>query len=1096
MSHPADPRDSDQYGLFLPGFGPSWPSHLRFPFNRGAYRVGDVVLEDLNLARDPLIITGYSALERLIAFLAERHRARQNEPSAWDRIRLLLGTEPMPTQRSTFSGPAERLPDLIRDHWLQQGISIYRCAEVIRAIELLERGGVEVRRSGDGLVHAKVYVSDRAVVIGSSNFSRAGLSQQHEGNVRLTQGESPWFGEARQLAEAIWVTGQDYRQGLIDLLRELLSVVTWEEALARACGELLEGLSARHQATVTIGEPPLWPSQEQGIAQALWVLRNAGSALIADATGSGKTRMGARLLKAVSTQRHRTGRGGRDFAVLVCPPKVRLTWEREATLCGIALNPISQGVVGSRNVEAHGTSQEAIRRADVLAVDEAHNYLNRVTARTQALYANRADHVVLFTATPINRGTRDLLAIVDMLGADNFDEPVLDLVKVLWKRTRSAVPEESAMLRKAIQQFTVRRTKSSLNRLIAEEPQRYVDAQGRRCQYPEHHALDYPGGESAADREIAREIHAAARELRGLVRLRKIRISAHLRKRLSDAEYRDGRLASARALAAYQVRETLRSSRVALMEHLLGTREAERQAELAPGAKRKPTGNVLGRLSEIAGETVDSDVTDLPLWLTDADAHREACHQESEIYRRIAELAGRLSSAREDRKVDVMLRLLRHNRLVIAFDRHPLTLRYFEQRLHGKAAVIVATGGDRAQAARLNAVFHRESEATGVIALCSDAMSEGIGLQGASALVLLDLPSVIRLIEQRIGRIDRMDSPHPRVEVLWPNDGPEFALSSDELLVQRHNDVESLLGANILLPDDLRPGHTFRAQEVRSLVQRVQEARERQTALLGDAFTPVRALIEGETPLVPRPVYARIRTSRARVLASVSVVLSDHEWGFFAVSGTDRRTPRWTFIEEGMTTPETDLEVIAERMRERLQPGQPSLKPDEAAAERLRRDLKHVARHERTLLSRKRQHAIEEMELILQRYLRLCMRSGPVPDPERYAVVRAILDRLRTPDDPGEETTLDWGQAAEWWLEVIRPAWHLYLADRARTRPARLRDLRRTLTQTPLATDLLRTALAEDWTMPALGRRLAAAIIGVRPRAMPDQERFLPPVLA
>jgi superfamily II DNA/RNA helicase len=61
----------------------------------------------------------------------------------------------------------------------------------------------------------------------------------------------------------------------------------------------------------------------------------------------------------------------------------------------------------------------------------------------------------------------------------------------------------------------------------------------------------------------------------------------------------------------------------------------------------------------------------------------------------------------------------------------------------------------------------RLNPATGsghIIALCSDAMSEGVNLQRASAMLHLDMPSVVRYAEQRVGRIDRMDSPHDQIE--------------------------------------------------------------------------------------------------------------------------------------------------------------------------------------------------------------------------------------------------------------------------------------------------------------------------------------------
>ena len=80
--------------------------------------------------------------------------------------------------------------------------------------------------------------------------------------------------------------------------------------IGRACAELLEGDWARallHEGYLP-GEAELWPAQRQGIAQALYVLSRQGSVLVADATGSGKTRMGANLVRAIQEQIASSGR--------------------------------------------------------------------------------------------------------------------------------------------------------------------------------------------------------------------------------------------------------------------------------------------------------------------------------------------------------------------------------------------------------------------------------------------------------------------------------------------------------------------------------------------------------------------------------------------------------------------------------------------------------------------------------------------------------------------------------------------------------------------------------------------------------------------
>jgi hypothetical protein len=71
----------------------------------------------------------------------------------------------------------------------------------------------------------------------------------------------------------------------------------------------------------------------------------------------------------------------------------------------------------------------------------------------------------------------------------------------------------------------------------------------------------------------------------------------------------------------------------------------------------------------------------------------------------------------------------------------------------------------------------------------------------STIFVHLDMPSVVRIAEQRVGRIDRMDSPHVSIEAWWPKDAKECALTSDQRLLERYEMVDSLLGSNMPLPD-------------------------------------------------------------------------------------------------------------------------------------------------------------------------------------------------------------------------------------------------------------------------------------------------------
>ncbi len=833
-----------------------WPSAESFPHNGGDSKVSDVLLPDLVTARAPLMITAYSSLAKLIPLLADLSDRPQVRS-----VRLLLGTEPHSSPNTSFRlryTPSQE----VADYWRERGISIAQCGQVLKVIELLERGVLESRtsRPDERPIHGKVYVTDESVVIGSSNFSSGGLGGQHEANVRLVPAHGELFEGATQLGERLWEAGADYTRGLLDLLKTLLQAVTWQDALARACAEILEGTwASRYVGVPAGGALPLWPSQRQGIAQALWVLEHVGGVLIADATGSGKTRMGAYLIAAIM-QRFVLGEGRARSdlrPLLICPPGVMDRWVRDNDETGFPLAVSSDGLLSGGGKDDLERLLDKTRRAQVLALDEAHRFLNPTAERTRLLHRNNlADYVLLFTATPVSRGPRDLAAIVNLLGPDNFDDTLLHALSQLLSRRPDADsdvlgPDERESFRRAIQQFTVRRTKSMLNALIDAQPKAFRNVRGDPCRYPSHEATVYACGENDRDRALAYEIQTQARRLRGLAYLQSdITLTEPLRRLLRQSgrtpdDYLRTRLTLARGGAIHRVLSGLRSSNAALYEHLHGTQAALDHFGLER-VKRDPTGDVIGKLANLRLGNPPAVMFESkpPDWLASADTYRQACENEIAIYEEIGRLLNGLSDSREQAKADLLTRLLDRHQIVLGFDSHLVTLAALKAQVarvdpHPKPEVAIASGEDPVGRKRVQQWAELRSEARAKIALCSDVMSEGFNLQAASAIVHLDMPTTVRQAEQRVGRVDRLDSPFSTIEAWWPDDAPEFALTTDEKFLARHRFVTDLLGSNMKVP-------RTRSLRTRDVIQ--EFAREAETNgawdKLSDAFDPVRALVK------------------------------------------------------------------------------------------------------------------------------------------------------------------------------------------------------------------------------------------------------------
>ncbi len=1061
-----------------PTAGFEWPAADRFPLNVSGDTVGKTVLAELRESEAPLVVTGYASLDQVIGLIAKC--------SGKAKVRVLFGNEPFPSHREHFVVGGRTFPEEVQRYWLAKGISLRRSAQLVDCIEALSAGRVEARylADRDRVLHAKVYATEQSVTLGSSNFTRAGLERNLEANARFTvQKEPKRYRELIQIAENYWSMAADYSVDLKALLQSLLQFVTWQESLARGCAELLEGEWADEYIGRALlpEEVRLWPSQKQGIAQALYVLSRQGSVLVADATGSGKTRLGAHLIRAIQDHIAGSGRLRRGRAVMVCPPAVQENWDAEARLVDTSIETVSHGKLSWAKEGRHEDLTDSLRRGQILCVDEGHNFLNLKSNRTQSLLRNMADHVLVFTATPINRSVVDLLRIVDLLGADNLEEETLNAFKRMLgvqNINRSLTEEELKVLRVEIQKFTVRRTKRTLNDLIRQQPEAYVDRNGRPCRFPRHLSKLYPLHESESDRAIAKQIRELADDLYAVTHFTsELSLPEAYRRRGQTPEsYLRMRLRTAKRIARYQIMALLRSSSVALAEHIVGTEQAAEDFGLNGFKKSTETGNVLKRLESLRGKTPKSKLdAELPTWLREPDAHRAACDHDRSIYSQIYQLVRRLSGAREETKVEQLLMLAGKHSLVLAFDRSPITLHAIQQRIAAtrpEQGTIVATGDPNSDRDRVLTEFRPGSAAQHLIGLCSDSLSEGVNLQQASCMVHLDMPSVVRIAEQRAGRVDRMDSPHQAIEAWWPEDAPEFALTSDERFLERYSTVETLLGSNMPLPEGMQ-GESSAPLRATELVETFEEKTDEEPwDGIYDAFEPVRRLI-GKDQLVDQATYNHYRDVTARVLSRVSLVRSRKSWAFFCLRGGSFGAPRWLFFPDPVSDPVSGLDDICRLLRRRLDSDVESRKMDADAARRLESFIAQLGAAERSLLPKKKQRALEEMAAVLERYVAEASQQHDQARLERY---QALLRMLKT---DAAELQPDWDEVASRWLDLIRPVWYSKLKDQRR-KPLLLRDIRDDLMarEAEIGPQVI-DAFVEFPVLPAPDERISACIIGV-----------------
>jgi len=202
------------------------------------------------------------------------------------------------------------------------------------------------------------------------------------------------------IAEAYWSKGKPADAVIRALLMELLRPTTWQEVLSIAGSLLLEGDWLRQipELARRFEGMALWESQKQ----ALYLLDTFGdSLLVADPTGSGKTRLGAGLHLLLLLRLYALGQSDRTRTLIVTSPQVKPAWESEfGSLDANQPKVVSQGMLSRPDSGEGVTTADSLKGCRILFLDEAHNYLNHKSNRSTSLLGHGADHTILFTATP------------------------------------------------------------------------------------------------------------------------------------------------------------------------------------------------------------------------------------------------------------------------------------------------------------------------------------------------------------------------------------------------------------------------------------------------------------------------------------------------------------------------------------------------------------------------------------------------------------------------------------------------------------------------------------------------------------------------
>src|SRR5216684_3844559 len=382
-------------------------------------------------------------------------------------FRLLLGDEPeVGSDLGLREVGAKPIKGLISD-LAQETFNEKTLRLVEDLIAFLRQEHVQVRLYTRGFLHAKCYIfysgggferfTPIAAIVGSSNFTRPGLQTNKELNLahranlspqevepdrvkgllesserkrlaqlgefeRVTAANIPGVLAINELAEWYerqWEAARDFKDELIDLIdsskfgrKEYTPYQVYMKAIFEYFRDDLENGS--DTATAARSAVELSEFQEDAVKKARKILASYDGVMIADSVGLGKTWIGKKLLEDYAYHQ-------RYKAIVICPAALQKMWHDELLSAGIAARIVTQEALGRDEFDISD-----VQDADIILVDESHNFRNRNAQRYENLerilaannrrgkISGERKKLILLTATPINNTVFDLYNQVNL----------------------------------------------------------------------------------------------------------------------------------------------------------------------------------------------------------------------------------------------------------------------------------------------------------------------------------------------------------------------------------------------------------------------------------------------------------------------------------------------------------------------------------------------------------------------------------------------------------------------------------------------------------------------------------------------------------
>lgn len=371
------------------------------------------------------IATGYLEIGGLLALDGDWQKL--------DKIRIILGNEVTRRTGDVISSVVDMLLNRLKDSVDQEQERNEFLIGFPAILEAMRTGKIECRVFDRSKFHAKAYITyfrddykaqfissmnvpAGYALVGSSNFTKAGLTQNIELNVQVKDDVDllqQWFDEH-------WDEAEDITEAILQVIENHCKEFSPYEVYLRSMYEYFksceETISEWEQHDSVI-YPGLSQYQRDGYNSLVEIANKYSGAFLCDGVGLGKTYVGMMLIE-------RFVKKERKNVVLLVPAAARVSvWETtiKRTIPEILDGFYPFKIINHTDLlleKNQNLMGQIAQQAEVVVIDEAHHFRNRSSNRYRKLFDMMAEghqkQMFMLTATPINNSFLDLQHLIEL----------------------------------------------------------------------------------------------------------------------------------------------------------------------------------------------------------------------------------------------------------------------------------------------------------------------------------------------------------------------------------------------------------------------------------------------------------------------------------------------------------------------------------------------------------------------------------------------------------------------------------------------------------------------------------------------------------